>query len=151
MPRDAMDASKASDGSTEESDPGDTVGAPVLDHAILGELRSVLGAELDKLIDLFLDDTPLLIARLEAAALAPDFNELREAAHSLKSSSANLGAMSLSAAAKRVELGARMLTLDRPAVSVALIASEFARARMALLASADAQAGSASPSDSLSV
>jgi hypothetical protein len=34
---------------------------------------------------------------------------------------------------------------------VALIASEFARARMALLASADAQAGSASPSDSLSV
>jgi signal transduction histidine kinase/CheY-like chemotaxis protein len=151
MPRDAKDASKASDGSTEESDPGDTVGAPVLDHAILGELRSVLGAELDKLIDLFLDDTPLLIARLEAAALAPDFNELREAAHSLKSSSANLGAMSLSAAAKRVELGARMLTLDRPAVSVALIASEFARARMALLASADAQAGSASPSDSLSV
>ncbi|WP_166210295.1 hybrid sensor histidine kinase/response regulator [Cognatiluteimonas telluris] len=124
---------------------------PVLDQAILGELRSVLGAELDKLIALFLDDTPLLLARLEAAALAPDFNELREAAHSLKSSSANLGAMALSAAAKRVELGARMLTLDRPAVAVALIASEFAHARRALLASADAPAAGARPSDSLPV
>jgi CheY-like chemotaxis protein len=109
--------------------------ALVIDREVLGELRSVLGGEVDKLIDLFLDDTPMLLARLEAAALAPDFEELREAAHSLKSSSANLGAMALSAAAKRVELGARLRTIDRPAVAVALIASEFARARTALLAS----------------
>jgi len=122
--------------------------AAVLDHEILAELRAVLGGELDKLIALFLEDTPLLLARLEAAALAPDFHELREAAHSLKSSSANLGAMSLSAAAKRVELGARMLTLDRPAVAVALIATEFARARMALLTEADSDARRSS--DSLS-
>ena len=122
----------------------------VLDREILGELRAVLGGELDKLIDLFLDDTPLLLARLEAAALAPDFNELREAAHSLKSSSANLGAMALSAAAKRVELGARMMTLDRPAVAVAVIATEFARARMALLTDADNDAGARRPTDTLS-
>jgi len=122
--------------------------AAVLDHEILAELRAVLGGELDKLIALFLEDTPLLLARLEAAALAPDFHELREAAHSLKSSSANLGAMALSAAAKRVELGARMLTLDRPAVAVALIATEFARARMALLTEADSDARRSS--DSLS-
>jgi signal transduction histidine kinase/CheY-like chemotaxis protein len=109
--------------------------AMVIDREVLAELRSVLGNEVDKLIDLFLDDTPMLLARLEAAALAPDFEELREAAHSLKSSSANLGAMALSAAAKRVELGARIRTIDRPAVAVALIASEFARARVALLAS----------------
>ena len=108
--------------------------ALVIDREVLAELRSVLGNEVDKLIDLFLDDTPMLLARLEAAALAPDFEELREAAHSLKSSSANLGAMALSAAAKRVELGARIRTIDRPAVAVALIASEFARARVALLA-----------------
>ena len=124
--------------------------AMVLDRDILTELRAVLGSELDKLIDLFLEDTPLLLARLEAAALAPDFNELREAAHSLKSSSANLGAMALSAAAKRVELGARMLTLDRPAVAVALIATEFARARMALLTDAENDAGTRRTSDSLS-
>ena len=110
---------------------------PVIDQDVLDELRSVLGDDVGKLIDLFLDDTPLLLAKLEAAALAPDFHELCEAAHSLKSSSANLGAMALSAAAKRVELGARLQTLDRPAVAVALIATEFARARVALLAHAN--------------
>jgi signal transduction histidine kinase/CheY-like chemotaxis protein len=124
---------------------------PVLDREIFDELRGVLGAELDKLIDLFLDGTPLLLARLEAAALAPDFNELREAAHSLKSSSANLGAMALSAAAKRVELGARLQALDRPAVRVAVVATEFTRARMALLAVADEGALPLRSSDSLSV
>jgi HPt (histidine-containing phosphotransfer) domain-containing protein len=112
--------------------------APAIDHDVIDELRDVLGSEIDRLIHLFLEDTPMLLARLEAAALAPDYDELREAAHSLKSSSANLGAMALSAAAKRVELGARMQTLDRPAVAVAMIASEFARARAALEASTDA-------------
>jgi signal transduction histidine kinase/CheY-like chemotaxis protein len=111
---------------------------PAIDHGVIDELRDVLGGEIDRLIHLFLEDTPMLLARLEAAALAPDFKEMCEAAHSLKSSSANLGAMALSAAAKRVELGARMQTLDRPAVAVAMIATEFARARAALEASADA-------------
>jgi polyhydroxyalkanoate synthesis repressor PhaR len=67
--------------------------------------------------------------------LAQSFEMLRNAAHTLKSSSANLGAMALSNAAKKVELGARTQTLERPAVAVALIANEFARARQALRAS----------------
>jgi HPt (histidine-containing phosphotransfer) domain-containing protein len=108
---------------------------PVIDHDILDELRTMLGGEVERLIDVFLEDTPRLIAALESAAVGPDFNALRDAAHSLKSSSANLGAMSLSAAAKRVELGAREKSLDRPAVAVALIANEFARARQVLKAS----------------
>ena len=73
------------------------------------------------------------IAALENAAAGPDYDALRDAAHSLKSSSANLGAMQLSAAAKRVELGARTGTLDRPAVEVARVTWEFERARDALL------------------
>ena len=74
----------------------------------------------------------IALQRLRIAALAPDFPALREAAHSLKSSSANLGAMALSAAAKRIELGARMETLDRPAVAVAILLEEFERAKAAL-------------------
>jgi len=124
---------------------------PVINEAILFELRSVLGGELDKLIELFLQDTPQLVGRLEAAAITPDFNELREAAHSLKSSSANLGAMALSAAAKRVELGARLLTLDRPAVAVTLVATEFARVRQAFVARSEGAAmDTQRQSDSLS-
>jgi HPt (histidine-containing phosphotransfer) domain-containing protein len=107
---------------------------PVVDQDVVEELRSMLGGEVDRLIDIFLEDTPRLVAALENAAVGPDYDALRDAAHSLKSSSANLGAMSLSAAAKRVELGAREKSLDRPAVAVALIANEFARARAALKA-----------------
>ena len=113
---------------------------PVLDAEILEELRAMLGGDLDHLVDVFLADTPRLIATLEQAATGPDYDALRDAAHSLKSSSANLGAMSLSAAAKRVELGARERLLERPAVAVALVANEFNRARAALRAASPAQA-----------
>ncbi|MGJ4803526.1 ATP-binding protein [Luteimonas sp. SDU82] len=108
--------------------------APVLDPTILEDLQAMLGEEVERLVDVFLEDTPRLVRTLEQAASGPDYDALREAAHSLKSSSANLGAMSLSAAAKRVELAARERSLERPAVAVALIANEFARARQQLLA-----------------
>src|SRR5690606_36373640 len=108
--------------------------APVLDAAILEDLQAMLGDEVERLVDIFLEDTPRLVRALENAASGPDYDALREAAHSLKSSSANLGAMSLSAAARRVELAARERSLERPAVAVALIANEFARARQQLLA-----------------
>ncbi|MDR7194249.1 ATP-binding protein [Luteimonas terrae] len=105
---------------------------PVIDHEVLDDLRSVLGDEVDRLVDMFLDDTPRLLTALENAVDGPDYDGLREAAHSLKSSSANLGAMSLSAAARRIEAGARERSLERPAVAVALVSNEFARARRML-------------------
>src|SRR3546814_4918496 len=67
---------------------------PLIDPEVLDELRSMLGGEVDRLIDVFLEDTPRLITALEnGAAGTPDYPALRDAAHSLKSSSANLGAM----------------------------------------------------------
>jgi len=135
MPQEDMPRESTLQESTlQESPPLDEDRPTVIDSEVLDELRLALGAEVEQLINLFLDDTPMLIARLEAAALAPDLPMLREVAHSLKSSSANLGAMALSKAAKRVELGARMGTLDRPAVAVAMVSSEFARACTALRA-----------------
>ncbi|WP_169447715.1 hybrid sensor histidine kinase/response regulator [Luteimonas mephitis] len=116
---------------------------PLIDHEVLDELRALLGGEVDRLIDVFLEDTPRLVSTLEAAASnGPDYAALRDAAHSLKSSSANLGAMSLSAAAKRIEAGARQQSLDRPAVAVALVANEFQRARQQLRASQRSEADS---------
>jgi signal transduction histidine kinase/CheY-like chemotaxis protein/HPt (histidine-containing phosphotransfer) domain-containing protein len=105
---------------------------PVLDHSMLDELQEIAGDETIRIVGLFLEDAPRLIARLESASTIPDLEAMRDAAHTLKSSSANVGAMALSTAAKRVELGARAQKLDRPAVAVALVIAEFARARMAL-------------------
>ena len=105
---------------------------PVLDHSMLDELQEIAGDETVRIIGLFLEDAPRLIGRLETASTVPDLEAMRDAAHTLKSSSANVGAMALSTAAKRVELGARAMKLDRPAVAVALVIAEYARARMAL-------------------
>jgi signal transduction histidine kinase/CheY-like chemotaxis protein len=112
--------------------PGAPVVFPVLDHSMLDELQEIAGDETARIIALFLEDAPRLITQLENAAALPDLDAMRDAAHTLKSSSANVGAMALSTAAKRVELGARAMKLDRPAVAVALVIAEYARARMAL-------------------
>jgi signal transduction histidine kinase/CheY-like chemotaxis protein len=109
-----------------------STGFPVLEHGMLEELQEIAGGETARIIGLFLEDAPRLIAQLEAASTIPDLDAMRDAAHTLKSSSANVGAMALSTAAKRVELGARARKLDRPAVAVALVIAEYARARMAL-------------------
>jgi signal transduction histidine kinase/CheY-like chemotaxis protein/HPt (histidine-containing phosphotransfer) domain-containing protein len=103
-----------------------------LDTGILDELAEVTGPGLARIILVFLEDAPRLISQLETASTIPDLEAMRAAAHSLKSSSANMGALALSAAAKRIELGAREQRLDRPAVAVALVIAEFARARVAL-------------------
>ncbi len=105
---------------------------PVLDRSALDELREIAGDETSRIVTLFLEDAPRLITRLEAGAIGPDLAVMRDAAHTLKSSSANIGAMALSAAAKRVELGARAMKIEQPAVAVALVIAEYARARIAL-------------------
>ncbi|MDR6674142.1 ATP-binding protein [Xanthomonas sp. 1678] len=106
---------------------------PVLDIAVLDELRELAGsATTAQIVELFLGDAPQLIQRLEQAAVTPQLEPLRDAAHTLKSSAANVGALALSAAALRIEAGVRAHQLERPAVAVALVIAEFARARLAL-------------------
>lgn len=111
--------------------------AAVLSMDVIEELRNVMGQEYRSLIQLFLEDAPGHIQRLEAAAAANDIAAMVAPAHTLKSSSANLGALALSAAAKRIELGARSQTLPRPAVAVVMLGNEFRRAKAALQALLD--------------
>ena len=106
---------------------------PVLDDSVLDELGEVLGGEVDKIIAVYLEDSPRLIAQLERAAVGGDPIALRVAAHTLKSSSANVGARTLSDAARELEHGARDGTLDKPEALVARIVTEFAQVKRALL------------------
>ena len=106
----------------------------VINSSVLDELREVLGSEVDKIVAVYLEDAPRLIAQLERAAVGNDPIALRVAAHTLKSSSANVGATTLADAARDLETGARDGTLTQPATAVARIVGEFAQVRAALQA-----------------
>ena len=108
------------------------VSTPVLDGEVLAELRDVMGAEFGSLVQMFLVDAAKYIDQLEAAAAGNNLEQMVAPAHTLKSSSANLGAMAVSAAAKRIEVGARDGVLHRPAVAVAVLEAEFQRASESL-------------------
>ncbi len=105
---------------------------PVLDRDVLDELHAVIGDTALQIVSVFLEDAPAMVQQLQQAAQSSDEPRLQAIAHSLKSSSANVGALSLSAIAQRIEHEARSGSLQRPAVAVALLVAEFARARVAL-------------------
>ena len=105
---------------------------PVLDRDVLDELHAVIGESAIQIVSVFLEDAPALVQQLQQAAQNGDEPRLQAVAHSLKSSSANVGALSLSSVAQRIEHEARSGSLQRPAVAVALLVAEFARARVAL-------------------
>ncbi len=84
----------------------------------LQALRSILPDSFDRICETFLAATPDLIADLAAAVRADNADTVRQAAHTLKGSVANLGAGRLSALAQRVEAGegggdAILLQIDR--------------------------------------
>jgi signal transduction histidine kinase/HPt (histidine-containing phosphotransfer) domain-containing protein/ActR/RegA family two-component response regulator len=111
---------------------GQATPKPVLDRTVLDELHAVIGDAATQIVAVFLEDAPVMVQQLQLAAQNGDEPRMQAVAHSLKSSSANVGALSLSAIAQRIEHEARSGSLQRPAVAVALLVAEFARARVAL-------------------
>ncbi len=102
--------------------------APAINEAIVNELIDVMGNEFTSLVKVYLEDTPTNLKILNGAAERGDVQAMIAPAHSLKSTSANLGAMALSDVAKLIEHGARAGTL-RDTVGMARQASiEFRRA-----------------------
>jgi signal transduction histidine kinase/CheY-like chemotaxis protein/HPt (histidine-containing phosphotransfer) domain-containing protein len=107
---------------------------PVLAPEIIEELQAMMGDEYIILVKLFLEDAPKQIAQLEEAAASNNVPGMIGPAHTLKSSSANLGALALAGVAKRIELGARASALLRPTVAVLLLNEEYKKAKLALQA-----------------
>lgn len=76
----------------------------VLDVAGLDRLHRIGGGEFVlEMIDLFLENAPQRLAAARAAVEAGDQKSLYRAAHSLKSTAANLGAQRLQGVAERLE------------------------------------------------
>jgi signal transduction histidine kinase/CheY-like chemotaxis protein/HPt (histidine-containing phosphotransfer) domain-containing protein len=86
----------------------------VLDTEVVRDLLDVMGDEFTDLVRVYLEDTPKAVSALEQAADRGSVEGLIAPSHSLKSTSANLGALGLSELAKRLEHGARSGTLKAP-------------------------------------
>lgn len=86
-------------------------GSKGIDKKALENIRNLQNDEtedlLTKIIQLFLDDVPDKLKKLHQALLNEDIETFRSTAHSLKSSSAYLGALGLSALLKELEDNAR--------------------------------------------
>jgi len=80
---------------------------PILDSKVIDNLRDLTEPDEDdpviELVELFLDDAPQRIHQIRAQLQQRDQELARIAAHSLKGSARNLGALALSHAAEQVE------------------------------------------------
>jgi HPt (histidine-containing phosphotransfer) domain-containing protein len=82
----------------------------ILDQSVLDELNDSIGGDPAFIADLvatYLAEAPGHMAAMRAAADAGDSAAIVPAAHTLKSSSASLGAMRLAAIARDIELAGR--------------------------------------------
>jgi CheY-like chemotaxis protein/HPt (histidine-containing phosphotransfer) domain-containing protein len=108
----------------------------VLDPSVIAALRELGGADdpglFVELVHMFLEDTPERLKSLGEALAKNDPTGLERAAHALKSSSANLGALGLSGLFKDIEAAGREKDLARAASLVARTEPEFQRVESAL-------------------
>jgi HPt (histidine-containing phosphotransfer) domain-containing protein len=110
----------------------------VIDRKALDALRALQRPGrpdvLTRIIDQFTMDAPRLIRDMHAAVEAGDADALKLAAHTLKSSSANVGAHLLSARCREIERLARAADVNAAVELVAGTDAEFEQAHAALSA-----------------
>ena len=107
----------------------------ILDRAALANLLATVGNDrefLREMIDTYLGDAPKLIAAMRDAINARNAGDLRRAAHSLKSNSANFGATALTRLCKSLEDLAKTGTIEGAADLLAPIETEYAQVTRAL-------------------
>jgi HPt (histidine-containing phosphotransfer) domain-containing protein len=109
----------------------------VLDMNVIQSLRELGGDDdpglVAELIDLFLQDAPARMAEVADGLGSGDFQLLERAAHTLKSSSANIGAQGLSALCFEIEKKARQGSDDGLEPLIEASRETFAKVEKALL------------------
>jgi len=107
-----------------------------IDAATFANLVEMTGGDLafvDELVDTYLEEADRLVKDLNVAASAGDVEAMIRPAHSMKSSSLNVGALELGALCRGLEEDARGGTVDDPVARANAIKLGFAEARAALL------------------
>jgi len=114
-------------------------GAASVDQAMLTDLLQLdeTGELLTTLITLFQDETPKLLAVMQAALRRGDAAALAEAAHTLKGSSGNLGAAHMQQLCGELQTLGRANELTTAGDRLARLGTKFALVRTALLQEQD--------------
>ena len=110
--------------------------AAPIDEAAFANLLDMTGGDqafVDELIDTYLEEGERLVSALGVAASAGSAEDLVRPAHSLKSSSLNVGALELGELCRALEEEARGGSVADPVASAAAIGEAFGAARTALL------------------
>jgi HPt (histidine-containing phosphotransfer) domain-containing protein len=107
--------------------------APAIDLAVLRRLRVMLAkappGALANLLEAFFGNAPTLIAEMRRGVEGGVAEDVRRAAHTLKSNAANFGATGLAELCRDLEARARAGTLDGAAERIARIEVEYERAK----------------------
>jgi len=113
------------------------VTADGLDPDAFRHLLDITGGDLafvDELIDTYLDDATVQLQAMRQAAAAGDVEAMIRPAHSLKSSSANVGATAVEEASRSLEADGRAGVIEDAVARVAACEVAFETAQTALLA-----------------
>ncbi|MGB6167187.1 MAG: response regulator [Geitlerinemataceae cyanobacterium] len=99
---------------------------------VLQNLREI--DALEETIELYLQETPKLLAKLHNAVSEHDATALKDAAHSLKSTSAALGAFPLSSVSARIEVFSRIGDLEKAISLVPQLECQYRQVEIAFAA-----------------
>jgi HPt (histidine-containing phosphotransfer) domain-containing protein len=79
----------------------------VIDEALLDGIRDIMDDAFPELIESFVEETSALFQEILQAAEVADHDRVSRLAHSIKSSSATIGALRLSKSARSLEIESR--------------------------------------------
>ena len=112
-------------------------GEPVVERAVLDELRTVMGGDVGEVVEDYLRITPEQIAALEESLQASRLERAARIAHTLKGSSGNLGAGSLAALCATLEQNARLARKEAAVEQLSRLRTQFERVAAELRAYLD--------------
>jgi CheY-like chemotaxis protein/HPt (histidine-containing phosphotransfer) domain-containing protein len=116
---------------------GDAEAGPPVDSSVLERLAESMGGDdafVAELIDQFVTDSPALVAAAHKGLEAGDADEVRRAAHTLKSNAATFGANELADRSNRLEAAAKAGVLEDGPARLEAIDEELGRVHAALRA-----------------
>ncbi len=107
-----------------------------IDYKILQSFCSTMGKKslgiVVKLIDCYLEDAPKLLESINSAIATVNSTQLRHAAHTLKASSAALGATNLASLSHKLEILAQAGMINSASAIISQMEAEYNRVKVAL-------------------